>query len=154
MSALYVLNSSPLIVFERVERSELLHTLLANATIPPAVRREVFGSNPLPEWIQERSLTQPLASQIIRARLGLGEREAIALAFELHDGILVVDDLHARRLAQSLEIPVIGSLGLLLRAKERGFLPAIRPIMDAMQSDDFRIAEKLFAEIMRAAGED
>ena len=85
--------------------------------------------------------------------MGAGEREAIALALELRATWLVIDDLAARRLAQSLDIPVVGSLGLLLKAKEEGLIPAIRPLMEAMQRDEFRISDRLFAGILSAAGE-
>jgi hypothetical protein len=66
---------------------------------------------------------------------------------------LLIDDLAARRLAQSLGIPIIGSLGLLLRAKQRGLVVVVRPLLEAMQSNDFRISEDLFTGILVAAGE-
>jgi predicted nucleic acid-binding protein len=142
-----------MIVFERVGQLDLLRVMLTRVIIPPAVRREVFGAKPLPAWIDERALTQPLASRIVSARLGAGERDAIALALEMNVTELVLDDLAARRLAQSLGIPIIGSLGLLLRAKANGLIPAVRPLMQAMESDEFHIAETLFAQILAAAGE-
>jgi predicted nucleic acid-binding protein len=91
--------------------------------IPTAVRQEVFGADPLPEWLEEKSLMQPLTAQIIASRLGPGESEAIVLALELDATLLLIDDLPARRLAQSLNIPFMGSLGLLLSAKEKVSYP-------------------------------
>ena len=152
-NALYVVNSSPLIVFERVGHFDLLRALMPQVCIPPAVRREVFGAKTPPEWIEERPLTQPLASQILASRLGSGEREPIALALEIKPTWLVIDDLAARRLAQSLGIAIIGSLGLLLSAKERRLIAAVRPLMEALQSDEFHISEQLFAGILAAAKE-
>jgi predicted nucleic acid-binding protein len=152
-SQLCVGNSSPLIVFQRIGQLSLLQNLLEQLYIPPAVRFEVFGSTPLPVWIKEQSLAQPLASQILAARIGAGEREAIALALELQANLLVIDDLAARRLAQSLKITIIGSLGLLVRAKERGLISSVRPLMEAMQSEEFRISDSVFAGILAAAGE-
>ncbi len=108
---------------------------------------------PQPDWIETHLLAQPLASQIVAGRLGAGEREAIALALELKATLLVIDDLAARRLAQLLALPVVGSAGLLLRAKEKGLIPAIRPLLEAMQNADFRIAEVVLAGILSAAGE-
>ncbi|MGQ9627379.1 MAG: DUF3368 domain-containing protein, partial [Anaerolineae bacterium] len=119
MDSIFVANSSPLIAFERVEQLNLLPILISRLYIPPAVRREVFGSKPLPEWVEEKALSQPLASKIMAARLGAGEREAIALALELKATRLIIDDLSARRLATSLGLEVIGTLGLLLRAKRQ-----------------------------------
>jgi predicted nucleic acid-binding protein len=151
--ALWVANSSPLIVFQRIGRFTLLRDLVRRLPIPPMVRREVFGTDPLPEWVEERMLTQPLASQIIAARIGPGEREAIALALEVKATWLIIDDLAGRRLAHSLGITVIGSVGLLLKAQARGLIPAVRPLMEAMQREDFRISERVFTAILAAAGE-
>ncbi len=151
--AFCVADSSPFIVFERVGQLDLLRALMDRVLIPTAVRREVFGAEVMPEWIEERSLTQPLASRIIASRLGAGEREAIALALEIRPTWLVIDDLAARRLAQSLGIAMVGSLGLLLIAKQKGLIPAVRSLMEAMESDEFHISEHLFAGILSAAGE-
>lgn len=153
MCRIIVVNSSPLIIFQRIGQLSLLTALFERVHVPPAVRNEVYGEEALPEWIEERSLAQPLASQIVAARLGPGEREAIALALELKATEIVLDDLAARRLAQSLRLPVIGSIGLLLRAKERGLVSAVRPLMERMQDEGFHIAGRVLAHILVAAGE-
>lgn len=148
-----VTNASPLIIYERVGQFHLLQHVLAHAFIPPAVRYEVYGTNQLPSWLAERALTQPLASRIIAARLGAGEREALALALEMQATCVALDDLPARRVAQALNITVIGSLGLLLQAKSAGHIDAIRPIIQAMQAADFRASEHVVAGVLAAAGE-
>jgi len=149
----YVVNASPLIVFQRIGQFGLLGALLTHAFAPSAVRYEVYGNKPMPEWIEERPLAQSLASRIVAARLGAGEREAIALALEIGADELVLDDLAARRLARSLEINLIGSVGLLLRAKARGLIPSVRPLLEAMQAKDFRISARVLERILCAAGE-
>jgi predicted nucleic acid-binding protein len=90
---------------------------------------------------------------MVSARLGKGEREAIALALELQATELIIDDLPARRLATSLGLPIIGTLGLLLRAKKKGVILAVRPLMEDLQARDFHISERLFEGILAAAGE-
>lgn len=149
----YVVNSSPLIVFQRIGQFSLLRDLLRRAYIPPTVRLEVFGSDPVPSWVEERPLSQPLVPRVMAARLGAGEREAIAMALETEGAWLVIDDLAARRLAQSLGIEVVGSLGLLLRAKDLGLIAAVRPLIEAMQQEEFRASDEVIATILRAAGE-
>ncbi len=149
----YVTNSSPLIVFQRIDRWSLLRELFGRLFIPPAVHLEVFGADLLPEWLAERPLAQPLASQIVAARLGAGEREAIALALELGATQVFLDDLAARRLAQSLNIAVLGSAGIVLRAKVQGLIPAVRPLLEAMQAAEFRVAPHVLDRILAAAGE-
>jgi len=72
MSSACVVNASPLIVYQRIGQFDLLRNILGHIYIPPAVRHEVFGDDPTPDWIEERLLMQPLASQIVAARLGPG----------------------------------------------------------------------------------
>jgi predicted nucleic acid-binding protein len=150
---LWVADSSPVIVFERIGQLALLRTLVERLHIPPAVAREVSSADPLPEWVEVRTLTQPLAARIIAARIGPGEREAIALALEIKADWLIMDDPPGRRLAHTLGIAVIGSAGLLLRAKTRHMIPAVRPLLEAMQREDFRLSEHVFAAILTAANE-
>jgi predicted nucleic acid-binding protein len=148
-----VSNSSPLIALGRIGQLSLLPALMKKIWIPPAVRLEVFGTDPLPDWIEEQPLEQPLAPRMAATRLGPGEREAIALALELSASEVILDDLAARHLAASLGLRPIGTLGLLLRAKRRGLIPQVRSYMEALQKQEFRISERLFSGILAAAGE-
>jgi predicted nucleic acid-binding protein len=74
-------------------------------------------------------------------------------AMESEKAWLVMDDLAARRLAQSLGIEVVGSLGLLLRAKDLGLIVAVRPLIEAMQREDFRVADDVITTVLTVAGE-
>ncbi len=148
-----VIDASPLIVFQRIGQPGLLQDVLGHVYAPPAVCREVYGDQPTPDWITERPPVQPLATRVIAARLGFGESAAIALALEMNADELVLDDLAARRLAVSLRLRIIGSVGLVLRAKDRKLIEAVRPILDAMKDQQFHISEHVFLKILAAAGE-
>ncbi len=150
---LTVANSSPFIALERIGQQHLLPALLGQVRIPPAVGQEVFGARLLPDWAILVRLQQPIASRITSARLGAGEREAIALALELNADEILLDDLAARRLAYALKIPILGTLGLLLRAKNRGLIPQIRPLVKALQDHEFRASARFIEGILAAAGE-
>lgn len=148
-----VTNASPLIALDRVGLGSLLGDLFGVVYVPPAVEREVFAAGEIPGWITVVHLTDPLASAEFATRLGLGERETISLALELGASEVVIDDLPARRLAATLGLPVIGTLGVLLRAKHRGLVPTLRPVIEALVREDFRVAEGLVAAVLAAAGE-
>ena len=114
---------------------------------PPAVIRE-FGSHP--EWLVE----VPVTDGGMVAALGLvvdpGEAEAIALAFE--KGVrIILDDRKAREAAQRLNIPVTGTVGILLKAKQAGLIESIRPSLDALEANHFRIGKALREEALRLA---
>lgn len=153
MTEQVVADSSPLIVYQRINRLELLRAVYGFLIVPTAVLLEVFKGQQVPDWIKQEPLKQPIASRIAGARLGAGEREAIALALEIDASLLILDDLPARRLAQTLGVRVIGSAGTLLRAKELSVVSAVQPLLDEMQKFDFRISDQVLHGILRAANE-
>lgn len=146
-------NSSPLIGLERIGHLQLLESLFGTVVVPPAVVREVGATASLPVWIEQRTLTQVVGPRILSTSLGAGESEAISLALELQARLLILDDRPARRLAQALQIPVIGTVGILLAAKHRSLLPAVRPSLDALIQQEFRISPRLYEQILIDAGE-
>ena len=73
---------------------------------------------------------------MLRTTIDVGERSAIALGFELN-ATLLIDDRRARRVAVELGRPVIGTLALLLRAREQGSVPALRPLMERLQASGY-----------------
>lgn len=148
-----VCNASPLIALEQIGRLNLLPDLFETVTIPPAVQRETAPTVMLPDWVRPYSLTHPIGPTILQASLGPGESEAISLALELEARLVILDDRPARRLAQSLGLPVIGTLGLLLTAKQKGWLDAIKPHLDTLLEHDFRVSPRLYDQIIADAGE-
>jgi predicted nucleic acid-binding protein len=98
-------------------------------------------------------MTQPIGPVILGASLGPGESETISLALELQARLVILDDRPARRLAQALNLPVIGTLGVLLAAKNRGFLRAVKPSLDSLLQNDFRIGPSLLEQVLRGARE-
>lgn len=145
-----VTNSTCLIGLERIQRLDILPQVFAPITIPPAVQSEVGISAP---WLtiqapQNRGIVQSLQTQIDE-----GESEAIALAMELGDVFVILDDLSARRVAQQLHLKVIGTTGMLLRAKQQGIIPEIKPILDALTTANFRISSPLIQKALELANE-
>lgn len=144
-----VSNTSPIIALDYLKELHLLRELFGVTLIPPAVAREITGRS-FPSWIQVRNLSQPVSPVILSASLGAGEREALTLALELEADILL-DDKAARRIASRLRRPVLGTLGLLLRAKEKGLIPAIRPGLERLRALPFHISPRLHESAISAA---
>jgi len=131
----------------------LIPQVLGSGTlIPPAVARE-FGAGLLPAWMEVRPLQQPIGARILQPALGAGESEAIALALEVKADLILLDDKAARRLALTLGLPLLGTLGLLLKAKDLGLIKEIRPKLIALRSLPFHIGPRLFEAVLRDAGE-
>jgi len=148
-----VSNASPIIALEQIGHLGLLHRLFSDLLIPSAVRREISPAIVVPSWIVERRLSQPIGARILQASLGAGESEAITLALELNARRVILDDRAARRLATALGLPVIGTLGVLLASKRKGFISSLRPSLDALVTSGFRIAPSLYELVLTDAGE-
>jgi predicted nucleic acid-binding protein len=147
------MDSSSLIGLEQIGQLDLLAQLFTDIRVPPAVVQETAPSVTLPSWIIVHPLGQPVGPLLLSASLGPGESEAISLALEIGVQWLVLDELRARRLATALGLPVIGTVGLLLAAKRRGIIPAIRHHLDALLSFHFHISPTLYKNALTDAGE-
>lgn len=115
--------------------------------LPPEVDL-FFISHVIHDWDEEHSLTllrrchDALPTNSPK-NLGLGEREAIALAEEL-DCSLLIDDRAGRKEAESRNIVYFGSLRVLKEAKDRGLLCEVTPILGALRAAGLRIGEMLY----------
>ena len=85
--------------------------------------------------------------------LDLGEAEVIALAQEQDADLVIMDERFARRHARRLGLRLTGTLGVLLRAKERGFVSKIEPLIAELQHGGIRLSDAVVEEVLRLAGE-
>jgi len=99
-----------------------------------------------------RSATNRVAVDFLQNDLGYGESEAIVLALEF-DAILLVDDLKARRFAQSENVAIIGTIGVLLQGKKTGKIDSVKQDLDALISNNIRIGDDLYRHALLLADE-
>lgn len=85
--------------------------------------------------------------------LDRGEAEVLALAQELPVDLVILDERLARRHARHLGLPLTGTLGVLLRAKQAQYIPALRPLIAAIREGGIWLSDTLVAEALRLAGE-
>lgn len=151
-----VADASPLIALAQINRFELLHQLFGQLEIPSAVCSEIADfpgfAGGMPGWLHLRTVTDPRVVQVLRQQLDRGEAEAIALALELR-ALLVIDERHGRHIARTRRVPVIGTLGVLVRARKRGLIPAVSPLIDELRAVEFWLSEAVIALALRQAGE-
>jgi predicted nucleic acid-binding protein len=145
-----VTNSTCLIGLERIGRLDLLPQVFSTVFAPPVVAAEV--QNPL-SWLRVRPVQNAAVVATLKTQMDAGEAEAIALAMELGDVLLILDDKKARRVAQQLGLKVIGTVGMLLRGKRQGVIAEVKPFLSALVQADFRISEGIIQEALRLAGE-
>lgn len=77
----------------------------------------------------------------------------ISLALALNDSICVLDDLAARNCAEVFQVPVIGTLGILLKAKIAGLIPALKPEVDRLVTAGSMLSTQIIHEALHLAGE-
>jgi predicted nucleic acid-binding protein len=157
-----VCNATPLINFAVINRLDVLQATFGQIVIPQAVYDETTasgfpGSQPVLQaiatgWLQVRTVSALPAN--IPPELDDGEREAIALALEIGERRILIDEREARQVSQSFGLQVIGTLGILLLAKNNQIVPQIQPLLDAMiNSAQYWVSTTLYQQVLRQAGE-
>jgi predicted nucleic acid-binding protein len=157
-----VADAGPLIGLARIGRLELLRSLFASTILPSAVYTECVYASGKPgaaaiaravddRWLTVRALSKPVPRDL-PVGIGLGEREAIALALQLVCPVLV-DDKLARAAAQSAGLSVIGTGGLLLAAKSRSLIPSVGSALEELQGAGYHFSQELITKILELAGE-
>ena len=149
MNERIVADSTCLIAFERIRYLDILPALFEPVLIPPAVEQE-FGIS-LP-WLKLERLFDQTLVVALKMMLDDGEAEAIALAQEQKCRI-ILDDRQARSVGSHMGLRVIGTVGTLLLAKQRGILPTIKPVLQNLDDTGFYVSAVLKEEALRLAEE-
>jgi len=144
-------DTSSLIALESIMELELLQKMFREIYITDEIQKE-FGSK-LPSWIKVKKLHDRTMLQVITLELDLGEASGIALALEMPDSLLIIDEKKGRNYANRLGINMIGILGVLIRAKEKGIIETLKPILNKLNDCDFRMSEKLVNDVLKRVGE-
>lgn len=82
------------------------------------------------------------------------ESESMILYKEINADFLLIDDHKARTIAESLSINCIGSIGLLIKAKQKGLVKDLRPIFKKWIENKRYFSKKLMNKILIQIGED
>lgn len=156
-----ICNTSPLQYLHQLGQLSLLERLVGRMVVPTAVVLELAEGRrrgvdvPDPASLPWVSLREPLSHNVLPliTDLGAGESAVLALALESRDAVVILDDGLARRHAQRLGVRLTGTLGLLLDAKKAGYIDAVSPFFDGLQSLRFRLDPKTREAVLRRAGE-
>jgi uncharacterized protein len=153
-----VADSSPLIYLSRVGILDLLTVVCGDVVVPQAVWDEVVQRRPAApgvDTLRHASWIRVDDRELPSVDLGLdpGETAAILLAETIRADVLLIDERMGRKVAESRGIAIRGTLGFLVQAHQMGALPALRPILDALVAESFRIAPALIRETLLRVGE-
>jgi predicted nucleic acid-binding protein len=158
---LVVSNTSPLLYLHLAGCLDVLPRLYGSIALPPAVEAElneglkagidVPGLMNYP-WIQIKPLKSPALIPAI-VDLGAGEAEVIALGLENRGSLLIMDDRLARRVAALNHLTYTGTLGVLVKAKQAGYLSSINPAIKRMRAAGLWLSDELVTIVLAQSGE-
>jgi len=156
-----VVNSSPLIFLAKINRLNLLNKLFDEVIIPKAVYEEAVlnGKRDKTEiiknlnWIKVEEVKNRRLINFLMNFIDYGESEVIAYAVENNIDLVVLDDKDARKIAREFYLKVIGTLGILIISKKKGYINELKPIIEKLGDNNFRISEKLLRRILEEVNE-
>jgi uncharacterized protein len=158
-----VCDTSPITNLTAIAQLDLLHQLYGEILIPQAVYDELTAlPKPVPgtvevqtlSWIRVQKVMDQSQVAEFRRTVDAGEAEALALALEVSAKRVLMDDAAGRSIALDLGLTITGVLGVLLMAKQRQLIVAVRPLIDALIAQaGFWVSEELYQRVLHQAGE-
>jgi hypothetical protein len=153
-----VADTGALISLVYVSQIDLIEKVLGDFFIADAVWNELvvyenpeFDKNIL-KYLQKR-VVKIKSRNYLSMILDYGESESVILYEELNADFLLIDDNKARTIAESLDVNCIGSIGLLIRAKQKGLITELKPIFEKWILIGRYFSKKLLNKILIDLGE-
>jgi predicted nucleic acid-binding protein len=151
MSKTILSDTSCLIILSRIHQLDLLQKLFGNVIITKQVADEYKDS--LPAWIDVVELDNTKVFDFLSHQLDIGESSSIAMALEYEDALLIIDEAKSRKISKNFNINIIGTIGVIIKAKKQGIIPQARPIIDQLIFSGFRISDEFLDIIFSTLNE-
>lgn len=141
----------------QINQLELLEKIYHRIIIPKGVYEELLALDnfgiPIEkilsqDWIEAKTVSSGTLLEQFSEELDRGEAEAIVLAIELNADYLLIDEKMGRKIAQENQIPIIGTLGVLLKSKELGLIESVKKQMDSLRQIGFWINDGLYYKML------
>lgn len=162
MKPIIVADTGPLIALAKLHHLDLLNQLFEKIHIPRTVYQEAtrnhqredagliakFSEKHINIW---QDIHNPFSHHLTDL-LDQGEIQALTLAQQLGCGVLM-DERRGRQVAHHYHISVVGTLGLLLQAKNQKQLSTIKPLIEKLQIEGYRFSPELVEYTLTKAKE-
>lgn len=147
MKRAVISDTSCLIVLSKIGHLGILQKLFGEVFISEEVGNE-FGEA-LPDWIVVKKVESRQIEKILLLNVDEGEASAMALYLEqTEDALLIIDERKGRLIAQDLGIKIIGTIGIILKAKEKGIITNLSETIELLEQTDFRLSPKLKQQLL------
>ena len=116
--------------------------------------RKIWGEVAKASWLTILPVSNIALVSLLKLELDEGESEAITLFIEKPNQAILLDEKSARRVAKQMNLPVLGTVGILIWAKQNGLIPNLREQLDALQSvGKFRLSNLIYQEAIKKVDE-
>ncbi len=158
----WIFNASPVILLGKIRQLHLIEALSPAFRIPRTVVDEIgagAAEDPAVAWLKTPSISDhivdvPTAPPFLAQwDLGAGETAVLSLALADDGAVVVLDDLAARKFALTFQMPLLGTLGLLIRAKNAGFIDHLTPHIESLESAGANLSHAVIARALELARE-
>lgn len=147
MSRIVIADTSCLIILSKINLLDILPSLFGEVWITEEVNEE-FGEA-LPNWIIVKKADTAQITKILSLNVDEGEASAMALYLEqTEETLLVIDERKGRLIAKDLGIKIIGTLGILLKARQVGLIDDIQNVINLLEKTDFRLSPILKQQLL------
>lgn len=144
-------DTSCFIILTNIGELELLHKLYGQIVTTLDIATE-YGEL-LPKWVEILSVADMSKQQLLELQIDKGESSAIALALETPHSTIILDDHKARKIANQLGLAYTGTIGVIVKAKLKGIIPSIKPIIEKIKRTNFRISVEIEIQALKQANE-
>ena len=144
-------DTSCFIVLQNIGELDLLRRVYGEVLTTEIVAEE-FGED-LPEWVKLESPKDKIKQTLLELQVDKGEASAIALALETQNATVILDDRKARKVAERLALEVTGTLGVIIKAKNKNIISSIKPLLEKLSETNFRLSKAIEEESLRQANE-
>jgi predicted nucleic acid-binding protein len=156
-----VSDTSPITNLIKLNKLNLLLQLYKIVLIPEQVYEELIAVSgfknilELNEWIVVKTISDQDSFFKLKQKVDYGEAAAIILAKESGADLLLMDDLSGRIEARKEGLKIIGLIGVLIQAKQKGLIQNLKDVLVELMSEEirFRVSEQLFEEALKSVGE-
>ena len=156
-----VSDSTPLISLMKASKLDILKKLFGDVLIPEAVFSELTTNDAFPkeaalirksEFIKVVTVSDHKAVSLLQRATGLdrGESEAIVYADDTHADLLLMDEVQGRKVAKSMGLPIMGSVGILINAFRDGLLTEadVETALNRMKQTGRHISDRLIQDAL------
>ena len=154
-----VVNTTPIISLASINHLHLFKLIFGKIVIAEAVYAEIrakqsYGYREVEsDIIEVKSIKGHLYKDFLLQDLDLGEAETIILAKELSADFVLIDENLGYKIARNSGLTVIRTLSILSRAKERGFISEIKPLLDELINKGRWYSKAVYQDCLCQAGE-